>query len=153
MYVIDTCSLTTLLRVYPRDVFSKAWIHVELLISTKKLVSSMEVLIELEAHEDRLLDWAQEQELINFFIELDNDVQKNAKKILASHSNLLDLRKRKSSADAFIIALAMNLGFTVVTEELPSGGPQKSKIPDVCDAYNIRCINLLQMLRETGLSL
>ena len=153
MYIIDTCSLTTLYRVYPNDVFGRVWSHVESLIDSGVLISSIEVLLELEAVEDRLLEWARLQNLKGIFNELDSRVQQLAKEILKTHGNLLDFRKRKSSGDVFVIALAMSRGYAVVTEEQHSGGPQKSKIPDVCDYYSIKCINLIQMLRETKLSI
>ena len=41
----------------------------------------------------------------------------------------------------------------VVTEEKPSGGPDKSKIPDVCRAYSVECIRVLDMFRREGLRL
>ena len=152
MYVIDTCSLTALYRVYPRDVFNNVWEHLEGLIRNKIVISSIEVLYELEAVEDRLLEWAKMQNTNGFFIELDEEVQRNASKVLASHKNLLDFRKNKSSGDVFLISLAICKRYAIVTEEKHSGGPERSKIPDVCDYYAIKCVNLLQMLRETQFS-
>lgn len=153
MYVIDTCSLTAMMRVYPRDVFNRVWEHIEGLIDNNQIISSIEVLLELEAVEDRLLNWAKEQESKGFFLELDVEVQHKAKEVLRTHKNLLDLRKRKSSADVFLIGLALSKGYSIVTEEQHSGGPEKSKIPDVCDFYSLRCMNLLGMLRETKLTI
>ena len=66
---------------------------------------------------------------------------------------MLDLKKSKSGADPFLIAVAMLHKCSIVTEEKPSGGPHKSKIPDVCKAYSIECIPLLEMLRRECLRL
>ncbi len=147
-YVIDTCSLTQLNRIYPEDMFKPVWDAVEKLIINAQIFSIDEVYLELEAQDDLLLDWAKKQRERGFFKPLTENIQNNAKRILSTHSNLLDFKRRKSSADAFLIGFALIDGSTIVTEEKPSGGPEKSKIPDVCDDYSVRCINLLDMLRE-----
>jgi hypothetical protein len=150
-YVIDTCSLTTLRRVYPRDVFSGAWLKLDDLASKNILVSSEMVYHELSSQDDEVTAWANEHDSI--FIPLDAAVQIQAKEILRSHSSLVDLKRRKSGADPFVIALAIVMSCAVVTEERPSGGPPKVKIPDVCKAKGIECITLLEMLRREGLRL
>ncbi len=152
-FVIDTCSLTHLNRTYPLDMFKPVWDKVEEMIESQELISIEEVFIELEAQDDALLDWAKAKRSNGFFKPLSADIQGNAKKILMTHPNLIDLKKSKSSADVFLIALAMAVNGSVITEEKPSGGPQKSKIPDVCSHYSIKCISLLGMLREAGFSL
>ena len=52
-----------------------------------------------------------------------------------------------------MIAGAAVYSCAVVTEEKPSGGPPKVKIPDVCKLLGVRCITMLDMLREEGLRL
>lgn len=37
---------------------------------------------------------------------------------------------------------------TVVTQETPTGNPMRPKIPDVCNALGITCINMLQFIRQ-----
>lgn len=59
--------------------------------------------------------------------------------------------KNRNGADPFVIATALVNGFTVVTEEL-GGSPTKPKIPSVCTALGVRCINVLQFIREQGWS-
>ncbi len=152
-YVIDTCSLTQLHRTYPEEMFKLVWDVVEKLISNARLFSITEVYLELEAQDDQVLDWAKRQREKGFFKFLTEEIQNNARRILSTHSNLLDFKRRKSSADPFLIGLAMIDGSAIVTEEKPSGGPEKSKIPNVCDDYSIRCINLLDTLREVGFRL
>ena len=152
-YIIDTCSLTALHRVYPADIFKPVWDKIECLIDEGALISCEDVFIELEAQDDELHDWAKQQKEKGFFWPLTTDIQERTKEVLKSHTNLLDLKKRKSSADAFLIALALIRDATVVSEEKPSGGPEKSKIPDVCAYYSIRCISLIEMLRDAGFRL
>jgi len=152
-YVIDTCSLTALPRVYPADIFRPVWDKIEGLIDEGALISCEDVFLELEAQDDQLHDWAKQQKEKGFFLPLTIDIQARTKEVLKSHPNLLDLKKRKSSADAFLIALALICDATVVSEEKPSGGPEKSKIPDVCAYYSVRCITLIEMLRDADFKL
>jgi len=152
-YVIDTCSLTEMHRRYPVDMMKPVWGHVEKLIQDGIATSIEDVFIELSATDDGILEWAKKQKEIGFFRSLDSNTQKNASRVLSSHGALLDLRKRKSSADAFLIGYAIHARCTVVTQEKKSGGPPKVKIPDVCEHYDIPCIDLVTFLRQTGFSM
>jgi len=148
-YSIDTCSLTAMRRIYPRDVFPSAWRKIEGLVESETLIAVEEVLEELKAQDDELLEWASDR--LQMFVPLDQSLQTEAKLVLSSHPNLVDLKKRKSGADPFVIASAIVNDCTVVTEEKPSGGPGRPKIPDVCRAYKVECITVLEMLRREGL--
>lgn len=150
-YVIDTCSLTALRRVYPIDVFPSVWSKLDDLVASRSLMSAEDVLEEIKVQDDELSEWASANEHI--FYPLDHAVQNIARDILESHPNIIDFKKTKagSGADPFVIATAIHLSCVVVTEEDPSGGPHKSKIPDVCRAKGVGCIKVLEMLRKTGL--
>lgn len=149
LYVIDTCSLTELRRTYPRKGFPHVWALVDKLASEGRLISVEEVAIELEAYDDEVSEWAADHEAV--FLPLSEKIQIAARLVLARFPTLVDVKKRKSSADPFVIATAIVNGAVVVTEEKPSGGPPKVKIPDVCKAMNIECLPLLQMLLAEGL--
>ncbi len=148
-YIIDTCSLTAMRRVYPRDVFPSAWEKLDDLAESEIIASTEDVFEEIKSQDDEILEWAYEFE--GMFHPLSEVIQLSAIKILKTHDNLIDLRKRKSGADPFVIATAMVHSCIVVTEEKPSGGPSRSKIPDVCQHYGIKCIKILDMLRKEGL--
>lgn len=150
-YIIDTCSFTALQRVYPVDVFPGAWLLMEKLVNESIVGSIEDVYEELKAQDDDLAKWAKVHKAM--FLPLDEAIQIHALKVLSTHGNLVDLKKRKSGADPFVVAAALATSSSVVTEERPSGGPPKVKIPDVCKAYHIRCITLLTLLRAEGLSL
>ena len=150
-YVIDTCSLTALRRLYPLDMFPGVWEKLGLLAETGLLISSTEVWDELQAQEalqDESYKWAKDHK--DIFYPLEDNVQRQAQEVLAAHPRLLDLKKN-SSGDPFIIATAIVYSCAVVTEEKPSGGSNKLKIPDVCSAYGVKCFPLLEMLRLEGL--
>ncbi|WP_291158281.1 DUF4411 family protein [Gemmatimonas sp. UBA7669] len=149
VYVIDTCSLTELKNKYPQKAFPSVWDLVEALAGEGRLISVEEVAVEIDAVADEVTEWAKAHESI--FVELDEKLQLATRVVLAKFPNLIDVKKRKSSADPFVIALALLREATVVTQEKPSGGPGKVKIPDVCQRLGIPCIPLLTMLLNEGL--
>ncbi|MET0119257.1 MAG: DUF4411 family protein [Sedimenticola sp.] len=151
LYVIDTCSLVAMTEIYPHDVFPGVWEKVDELIDDGKIISVDDVYEELSSKDDDIYKWAGIRNHI--FKELDDAIQESAIEILSTHSNLIDLKNKKSSADPFLIATARIHGGIVVTEEDFSGGHHSSKIPDVCRDYKMGCINLLDMLRLEGLKL
>lgn len=149
-YMVDTCSFTELRRVYPRPHFDAVWKLLEQLAQDGRLLSVEEVLCELKAQDDEVTKWAQSRESI--FLPLDEAVQRGARDVLARFPTLLDLKRGKSSADPFLIAAAALQRATVVTQEKPSGGPSAVKIPDVCKALKIPCIQLLDLLKAESLA-
>jgi hypothetical protein len=54
--------------------------------------------------------------------------------------------KEKFQADPFVIAQAKVSAYTVITEE--TGPTSLSKIPGVCNAMKIECINLMQLIDQ-----
>jgi hypothetical protein len=59
--------------------------------------------------------------------------------------------KNRNGADPFVIATAQVRGLTVVTEE-KGGTDTKPKIPSVCAALRVPCINVLSFIRDQGWS-
>ena len=150
-YAVDTCSFTQIGRSYPSDVFPSVWSKLDELVADQLICSVEDVYLELIAQDDTLADWAKRRHHI--FLPIDEHIQRHVKDILQTHSNLLDVKKNKSGADPFLLGVAMVHDCIVVTEEKPSGGPERSKIPDVCNHYGIECIRSLEMLRREGLRL
>ncbi len=150
-YVIDTCSLTELRRTYPFKMFAPVWNKLKELVNSGIIISTEEVFEELKINDDEVFQWAKENS--QMFVPIDESIQIQVRELLKTHSNLLDIKNKRSSADPFVVALALLNKCTVVTEEKPSGGPNKSKIPDVCKAYKVKCINLLTLLEKEKFSL
>ncbi len=151
VYMVDTCSFTALHRTYPREVptFEPVWTTIEALADRSRLFSIDLVLDELNAVDDQVAQWANAHS--DLFLALDDDIQQQAREILASYKRLLDYKKKKSSADPFLIAAAIVKSAVVVTEERPRGGPPALKIPDVCKPMKVACISLLELIkRESG---
>ena len=108
----------------------------------------MEVAFELERKDDEVYKWARERP--DLFVPIDEAIQIEVTAILANYEKLLDTRSGRSSADAFVIALAAIHGCTVVTGEGPTHSEKRPNIPDVCDALGIRSISLTRLIREQG---
>jgi len=82
------------------------------------------------------------------FREVTEEVQHNLRRILQAHPELVDTKRDRSMADPWVIAHAMAEGAVVVTKE--QFAPRRIKIPDVCQAFGVRCMDDFQFLREVG---
>lgn len=149
-YSIDTSAiLEAWRRRYPPDVFLAVWERLEDVIEKGELAASEEVLIELEKRDDEVHGWAKKHKTA-MFVPIDEEQQRHVARILAAYERLVDTRKNRSAADAFVIALAVAQGCAVVTAEAATGKPERPNIPDVCSGVGVRCINLLEFFREQG---
>lgn len=148
-YCIDTSAiLDGWVRYYPRDVFPTLWDNLEGMIAKRRLVAPQEVLLELSKNDDELHKWARLQD--GFFCDLDEATQIATAEILAKFPKLVNNERNRSIADPFVIALAKVRNCVVITGEKRRGNPERPKIPDVCDGYKIKCINLLELIRVEG---
>lgn len=148
-YCIDTSSILTGWRhSYPPEVFPGLWDKLNELIQNGELISTEEVLHELEKKDDEVYKWALDRKIM--FIEIDDDIQVAVREILQNHKRLLDTRKNRSGADPFVIALAKIRGCTVVTNEQLTNSPDRPHIPDVCKSFNIPTVSLLDLIKEKG---
>jgi len=139
-------------RIYPGDVFPSVWDKLDALAADGTIASIDLVMDELEKQDDEVTDWANAHP--DMFLPLDEPLQRKARQILQQFpDNFVDLKKRRSGADPFVVAAAIVRGCSVVTEEKKSGGPARVKIPDVCQSFGIECIPLLELLRREGLQL
>lgn len=151
MYCIDTSALIHgWRRDYPPDVFQSLWDHLDRLAKQGRLFSSIEVLIELERGGDDIFRWAKDRESI--FCEADEEVQKVLGTIVDNFPSFVPADSPDGVwADAYVIAFAAAKNWTVVTGEKPVGpGAKRLKIPNVCQAMGVNCIDFLQLIRKEG---
>jgi len=149
-YCIDTSApLDAWVRWYPPEVFRSLWRNVEALVAEGRLISSDEVLQELERKEgDSLHEWAVSRRAV--FLQLDDEVQACAAEIMRGYPRLVDGRTGKSYADPWVIATARVNQCVVVTGEKPTGSLDRPKIPDVCRDLKLRCIGFVELIRQEG---
>jgi hypothetical protein len=89
-----------------------------------------------------LHDWLQPR--ASMFQVPDETVQGQVDHIVNTYTGLVTAGKEKFQADPFVIALAKVSGYTVITEETGIGS--LGKIPGVCNAMKVDCINLMQLI-------
>lgn len=148
-YSIDTSALLDAWRrQYPPDVMPALWDGLDRLVQSGDLRATEEVLHELERKDDDVFEWGKRRS--GLFVEIDDPIQPVVQAILRDHKKLLDTRKSRSGADAFVIALAQLNNAAVVTSERATGSVNRPNIPDVCTALGLRCISMLGLIREQG---
>lgn len=148
-YSIDTSSLIWAWRfAYPRERFPSVWAQIEALIHSGDLKASPMVLEELERQEGDLHAWVAAKP--EMFIDLDDAQQQEVREIMAAHAGIVQPGEDRVNANPFVIALARCRGLAVVSEERRSGNPNTPKIPNVCAARGVRCVNLLGLMTDLG---
>jgi len=148
-YSLDTSALMQPWNdTYPRHIFGTFWDRYEELIDSGEAVAIDEVFLELEKRDDELCRWARTRK--QMFMSAEEDVQLALKDVLGLSEKMLGSQKGRNAADPWVIALAKARSLTVVTMELSSGNLAKPKIPDVCSALGVQCINVIGLAQEQG---
>jgi predicted nucleic acid-binding protein len=142
-YCIDTSALIAAwYERYKPNRFPKLWSEFDKLIEDGRLVSSSLVLRECSRRSQELHDWLKQRS--DMFVQPDEGIQTEVGLIINAYKGLVAEGKQKSSADPFIIAQAKVHRLIVVSEE--GGAGSLRKIPGVCNALNMTCINLMQLM-------
>lgn len=149
-YVFDTNIFVNLQRRQPIDIYPSVWDKIGELMKNGTVISSMEVYDEISVGGDALVAWAKAHQA--FFLPSQINIQQKARVILQDHRGLIEGGKKKNSADPFVIALAQEKRCPVVTEETRTRSKDSPKIPDVCDVYNIDCIDFVGFSRQLKLA-
>ena len=130
--------------------FKPVWSQLDGLIQNGVIRASEEVLEDLRKQEgDELLAWCENR--LKLFVPIDDPTQETMKIIMGTYPRLVDTVKGKSASDPWVISLALqhNPKLTVVTEE--SGGSEnRPTMQYVCRQEDIRCIKLLDLIKETS---
>jgi hypothetical protein len=159
-YIVDTNFFIQAHRsIYPIDVVQSFWLKVKSLSQRGIIVSIDKVKKEIydnSTHEDELKLWCDANLPQDFFIDTDIALQNyisivNWTNSMSYHYTPTAVEEflQTDLADPWIIALAMNKNWTIVTyEKSQPERKNKIKIPEVCNHFNIRHIDTIQMFRE-----
>lgn len=106
---------------------------------------------EIGRRDDSLSAWLSSRKYV-FFIPT-NDALPCIRQVLGVYGPLtdLDLEKLNGKADPYLVAHALVIGATVVTNEAshPSAiSPHKKGIPDICSSLGVSCIRYPRFLWE-----
>ncbi len=149
-YVFDSDSLIDLFRHYYPERFPTLWEKFDALVSGGKLISVREVFNEIGSSEDSLANWAKEQKNTLFLESTVEELQFVGEIFQVRHFQAMirkqERLKGKAVADPFVIARAKISGAHVVTQE--KNTENAAKIPNVCDHFGIRWINLEGFMKE-----
>jgi len=147
IYSVDTSALMgSWIRHYPPDVMPDFWEKIEGLVTRKVVFASIEVLRELDEKDDSIAKWGRQHKAM--FLEADPQVQEEVGNIVDRFPGLL--AGGRSRGDPWVIAMAKVHKSAVLTEEGHSPSLRRPHIPDVCDALQIKCINVLDFMRAQG---
>ncbi|HUR17007.1 MAG TPA: DUF4411 family protein [Candidatus Limnocylindrales bacterium] len=145
MYVFDTSALVEAwVRLYPPRRFPALWENIDELINDERAVAPHEVLEELKAQDDDLLQWAKDRS-DGFIRPTSRQVMLAARDVLEDHPKLTKPGKGRGKADPFVVALAETIDWTVVTQER-GGTAEKPKIPYVCGERGVNCMSDLDII-------
>lgn len=101
-----------------------------------------------------LVEWVEAQEANGLFIDVSSpeiqiQFQKIAKWVMTQNFKPEHQAKFLNGADPWIIAAAKVYNCKVVTQEVSGGaGTRKVKIPDVCNAVGVECMDTFSMTDE-----
>jgi Domain of unknown function (DUF4411) len=154
IYVFDTSSLSRLKHFFPA-VFKTIWAGLDDLVQAGALISTREVLNEIERGEadPHVNQWLKARKQI-FTIPTVDELQFVSQIFQIPHFQSLIGEKQRLAgipvADPFVIACAKICQGTVVTEERFK--PNAAKIPNVCEHFGVPYLNLEQFMTEQGWS-
>lgn len=150
MYCIDTSAwLDGWNRFYPPKVFTKLWDEIDQLVASGEIISAEEVYVELAKRDDDLYEWMKSRKIM--LRPPEPPIQEIVSALLIKYPRLVDTLKNRSQADPFVIATAQIAGATVVTGE-SFGTISRPRIPYVCQAEDVPCMNFLEMIIELKLT-
>ncbi len=157
VYCVDTSALIDLKWWYPEDVFA-VWDELGKLVTSRRLIAPRQVLEELKRKDDTLLKWVMKHR--RMFCSLDEGQIAALQEVESRFPDLVDHMKQIPDADPFVVGLAVarqrarsqdDLFTThehvVVTQEKLSAPGGRRRIPNVCQAYGVRWLPLIEMFR------
>ena len=148
IYIFDTGAFIKLNSYFP-DIFPAFWQQFDQAVSAGQIVSTREVLRELEREDpDHILKWAKANAGI-FSVPNANETRFVAQILAEPHfQQLIGTKQRLNGnpvADPFVIAAAAICKGAVVTTEKEK--PNSAKIPNVCQHFGVPCHDLEGFMR------
>jgi hypothetical protein len=139
-FIIDTCSILSQKqkRVHNKKIYKTLWLNIEKLIKIQEIVICSEIRDEIKDIE--ILKWLEECNCA--VINVDELIQTNVKKIVTEHPKLVNFKSSTSSGDAFLIATALSLDLTIITEENKNS---EIKIPKIAQSLGLKSINIQEL--------
>ncbi len=136
---------------YGFDIFPAFWNWLDTQFSKETVFSSKMVYDELIAGEDELSEWIHNRKETNYFINPNQNIQSSFQDIANFVRQKYPLHQVEfflDGADPWVIAQAKAMSAIVITHEVPvSENSTKIKIPNICNKFKVKYLNLYQMMR------
>jgi hypothetical protein len=152
-YILDATFIIDIGRRYrPPESRHAARRVVEELIGRGLIVSPREVYLELKAKTkgagDETLTWCDSHK--DIFKELTDAQQGCLADVLKRFPTLLKQDAEGPDADPILVAMALDLGWTVVSRDGAGAGSNVVRVHQVCAELNIPCLTDHQFLKQNG---
>lgn len=154
-YLIDTnIFIESAYRFYAFDICPGFWEFLEKSADLGYTKSVIKVYDEIKEAKQKLMDFKDTLKSKNFFLPIENIQDESHTKVAITIQQMQYeqevIRQFSSNADYFLIALAYQESYVIVTHEAKSGNNAKTqiKIPNVCEKLGIECIDVAEFLRR-----
>jgi hypothetical protein len=157
VYIVDSNFFIQAYRShYPFDVVPGFWDKIKQLAEKGIIISIDKVRDELYANKDELTSWCQQNLPIEFFKDTTVCISEYAE--ITQWAISLNFYTQQAlnefldteEADAWLISYSKLNGDQIVTHEIKSNSKNRIKIPDVCEPFNVKCVNTIEMFRQLG---
>ena len=154
-YIFDTSVLIIISKHFYKEHFASLWNKFERCVADRRVISVREVGKEIDEFHalDELSQWKKNHKDF-FHPPLQGETEFIREIFAISHFRQLVSAKKTAKgfpvADPFVIAKAKSISGCVVTQEVYK--PNAAKIPNVCERFKIRCIDLKGFMKDEGWS-
>ena len=145
-YCFDSSGWIQAWNDLPQGTFPGLWDRIHGLVEESRIISPDEVLREVARKDDAVHAWVKARSKL--FVRLDGSFLARGKEITNKYPRMLDQKPGKNGADPFVVALALDRGAIVVTEEAARNNLTSPGIPDVCKAEKVHCLSVLEFIQR-----
>lgn len=147
-YSFDTSAfIEPLKRHHTREVFPTLWDKIDDLIANGSIVSADFVKTELARKDDDIYKYVKSKE--GLFIPFDSEQKPHVDQLMKRFPNWIPADSTKNVGDPFVIALAKQIGLTVVTYE-ERGNEARVRMPYARKELEVPCLHFVAFLNEIG---
>ncbi|WDL69612.1 DUF4411 family protein [Helicobacter winghamensis] len=154
-YLIDTnIFIESAYRFYAFDICPRFWDFLDKCSRLDSVKSINKVYDEITSANNDLQNFKERLKSRGFFLPIENITSKSyaeiSQTLLTMQYTQKAIQDFSNGADYFLIALAYQDSYTIVTHETKSGNNAKQtiKIPNVCQRLGICCIDVAEFLRQ-----
>lgn len=154
-YLIDTnIFIESAYRFYAFDICPGFWEFLNKCARLDSIKSIDKVYDEITSNNSNLQEFKERLNNREFFLSIEN-IGLESYAIISQTLRTMQytdiaIKNFSSGADYFLVALAYQESYTIVTHEAKSGNNAKNtiKIPNVCESLEIDCIDIAEFLRR-----